>query len=132
MQSSTPKSSKKRSCSDDDEDEAHERSNGLDEIDALFANKKHEAKQKANVPHDGKKQQHPKHSKRTCTISSRQDLEKLDEKEWVDDGLGGKFNREGYTGRREDGVRIYKAHLLNKKDFGNSPICPFDCDCCYI
>ena len=80
--------------------------NGLDEIDALFAKKKDEAKkqQKANVPNDSSKQQQQKSSKRTCTVSSHQDLEKLGEKEWVDDGLGGKFNKEGFTGRRENGV----------------------------
>ena len=83
--------------------------NGLDEIDALFAKKKHEAKkqQKANVPNNSSKQQQQqqqKSSKRTCTVSSCQDLDKLGEKEWVDDGLGGKFNKEGFTGRRENGV----------------------------
>ena len=72
--------------------------NGLSEIDALFANKKDEAKkqQKANMSHDSSKQQHQKNSKRTCTISSCQDLDKLGKKEWVHDGLGGKFNKEGF------------------------------------
>ena len=52
--------------------------------------------------------------------------------EWTDDGLGGVYNAEGFTGRNEDGVRIFKAHLFNKPNFGNSKDCPFDCDCCYI
>ena len=51
---------------------------------------------------------------------------------FVDDGLGGKFNREGYTGRVEDGVKVFKAHVLNKPGFGQSKDCPFDCDCCFI
>jgi hypothetical protein len=46
--------------------------------------------------------------------------------------LGGKFNREGYTGRVEDGVKVFKAHVLNKPGFGRSKDCPFDCDCCFI
>ena len=52
---------------------------------------------------------------------------------WATDGLGGVFNGEGYTGRRDDGGhRVFKAHLMNRKGFGTSPDCPFDCDCCFI
>ena len=52
---------------------------------------------------------------------------------WAYDGLGGVFNGEGYTGRRDGGGhRVFKAHLMNRKGFGNSPDCPFDCDCCFI
>jgi len=51
---------------------------------------------------------------------------------WTDDGLGGKFNAEGYTGRMQDGCRIFKAHVLNKASSGNTKDCPFDCDCCFI
>jgi hypothetical protein len=52
---------------------------------------------------------------------------------WATDGLGGVFNGEGYTGRRDDGGhRVFKAHLMNKKGFGSSPDCPFDCNCCFI
>ncbi|KAL3816266.1 hypothetical protein ACHAXA_008074 [Cyclostephanos tholiformis] len=52
---------------------------------------------------------------------------------WASDGLGGVFNGEGYTGRRDGGGhRVFKAHLMNKRGFGNSPDCPFDCDCCFI
>jgi hypothetical protein len=54
------------------------------------------------------------------------------EEEWVDDGLGGKYNSEGYTGRVEDGVRVFKAHVLSKPNAGSTPLCPFDCNCCYI
>lgn len=52
--------------------------------------------------------------------------------QWMEDGLGGKFNREGYTGRIEDGVKIFKAHILSKPNAGSTSDCPFDCDCCYI
>lgn len=51
---------------------------------------------------------------------------------WLDDGLGGVYNSEGFTGRVEDGVKVFKAHLLQKQNAGQSPDCPFDCDCCYI
>lgn len=52
--------------------------------------------------------------------------------QWVDDGLGGRFNNEGYTGRVEDGVKVFKAHVLNRPTAGTTKDCPFDCDCCFI
>ena len=66
---------------------------------------------------------------------TRVDVEKLDKDKdkWATDGLGGVFNGEGYTGRRDDGGhRVFKAHLMNKKGFGQTPDCPFDCSCCFI
>ncbi|KAL3762595.1 hypothetical protein ACHAWU_005798 [Discostella pseudostelligera] len=66
---------------------------------------------------------------------SRVDVEQLDKDKdkWATDGLGGVFNGEGFTGRRDDGGhRVFKAHLMNKKGFGQSPDCPFDCNCCFI
>jgi hypothetical protein len=53
-------------------------------------------------------------------------------KEWVDDGLGGRFNHEGFTGRVEDGVKVFKAHVLNRPTAGKTKDCPFDCQCCFI
>lgn len=37
------------------------------------------------------------------------------------------------TKRTEDGLRIYTEEALgfNKKGAGGTPLCPFDCDCCY-
>ncbi|KAL7518765.1 hypothetical protein ACHAWX_003571 [Stephanocyclus meneghinianus] len=79
------------------------------------------------------------------TLSSltytRTDLQKLNNNDdgneqkdtWASDGLGGVFNGEGYTGRRDEGGhRVFKAHLMNKEGFGNTKDCPFDCDCCFI
>ena len=70
---------------------------------------------------------------------TRSDLEELNDKskserkdKWACDGLGGIFNGEGYTGRKDDGHRVFKAHLMNKEGFGQSPDCPFDCNCCFI
>ena len=52
---------------------------------------------------------------------------------WAADGKGGVFNGEGFTGRRDDGGhRVFKAHLMNRQGFGDTPDCPFDCDCCFI
>ena len=52
---------------------------------------------------------------------------------WATDGLGGVFNGEGFTGRRDDGGhRVFKAHLMNRESAGQTANCPFDCDCCFI
>ena len=69
---------------------------------------------------------------KTSFSYSRKDVEALGQNAWQDDGLGGKYNREGYTGRTEGGVKVFKAHLFNQKNFGDSKDCPFDCDCCFI
>jgi Eukaryotic protein of unknown function (DUF1764) len=103
---------------------------GLSDIDALFDSKK---KQKQNIKAvaetDAKKQR----SAPTISLNyDRSDTAKLKPREWADDGLGGKFNQEGFTGRKEQGVNVYKAHLFNKRDFGKTVDCPFDCDCCFI
>jgi hypothetical protein len=50
-------------------------------------------------------------------------------KRTVDDGFGdsrGKSSK--YT---EDGLRIYSVQDLNIGLGGDTPQCPFDCDCCF-
>ena len=51
---------------------------------------------------------------------NRSDAFSLQKSQWASDGLGGVFNSNGFTGRRESdsGYKIYKAHLFNKKEFG--------------
>ena len=45
------------------------------------------------------------------------------------------MNEEGWTNRvTSDSLKIYKAeHILekDKPNAGNTPDCPFDCDCCF-
>jgi hypothetical protein len=109
------------------------KTDGLNEIDTIFDDKKQHKKQRHQ--HEEKQERQKKRKRQAQqeqSNNSRQDLLKLKDKEWKDDGLGGKYNNEGFTGRREDGVKVYKAHLLNERDFGNTPDCPFDCSCCYI
>ena len=31
----------------------------------------------------------------------------------------------------ESGFKVYKAHLLRVGEGGGTPLCPFDCDCCF-
>lgn len=119
------------------------KSTGMDEIDALFARKKEikkesiikaaEEKKRRRLQDDDSKDNSRKKAAQKLT-GDRTDLERLKAGEWVDDGLGGKFNADGYTGRREDGsgLKVFKAHLFNKKGFGTTKDCPFDCDCCFI
>jgi hypothetical protein len=32
---------------------------------------------------------------------------------------------------RSSGLPVYKAHLLKVGEGGGTPLCPFDCDCCF-
>ena len=103
---------------------------GLSDIDALFDSKK---KQKQNIKAVAETDAKKLRSAPTISLKyDRSDTVKLKPREWADDGLGGKFNQEGFTGRKEQGVNVYKAHLFNKRDFGKTADCPFDCDCCFI
>ena len=124
---------------------ADSKKRGWDEIADLFDKKKHDQEQvkvaaQQRAVQDDKERQRRRRQKRNNNDQerkadefSRQASYKSANKEtWVDDGLGGKFNAEGFTGRVEDGVKIFKAHVLSKPNAGQTPLCPFDCDCCYI
>jgi len=55
-----------------------------------------------------------------------------DERKWIDDGLGGVYDQEGWTGRQTgEGMRIFKALHSRNKNGGDTPLCPIDCDCCF-
>lgn len=104
---------------------------GLEEIDSLFLEKK---RAKADTVEETSKKKRHRNSKSTTEnrsgSKSSRDVETRSE--WVNDGMGGRFNSEGYTGRVQDGCKVFKAHVLNKPNFGKSRDCPFDCDCCFI
>lgn len=102
-------------------------SRGAADIDEIFSTKKtklaDQARSNTAHPSGGPKR----------TIKAKKEARRFDTKTgWVDDGLGGKYNAEGYTGRVEDGVKVFKAHVLNKPNSGTTKNCPFDCDCCFI
>uniref|UniRef100_A0A7S0ZTL8 Uncharacterized protein n=1 Tax=Noctiluca scintillans TaxID=2966 RepID=A0A7S0ZTL8_NOCSC len=60
------------------------------------------------------------------------DPSKLGPGEFRNDGLGGMLNNEGFTNRRTtDGLKIYKSDVLKVERGGSTPLCPFDCDCCF-
>jgi len=107
---------------------------GLSTIDDLFASKKkekikrkeRESSEKLNDSNAAEKKS------KKCHVRDRSELKSIPLGTFVDDGLGGVFNNEGYTGRVDEGVKVFKAHLFNKEGFGSGKDCPFDCDCCYI
>ena len=121
---------------------------GLDDIDDLFATKKQkvseqkelEAQQEAKYQaqralfEQNSKSSNMRHlNMKTIKMKQdRTDVGQLQKGEWANDGLGGVFDKEGFTGRVEDGQKVFKAHLFNKKGFGTTKDCPFDCDCCFI
>eukprot|EP00980_Cylindrotheca_fusiformis_P005163 scaffold1101_cov123-Cylindrotheca_fusiformis.AAC.1 len=98
---------------------------GLEEIDAMFLRKK-------RVKADIKVETNANEKKRQTVSKSQPSPSRAVRNVWVDDGLGGKYNGEGFTGRIQDGCKVFKAHVLNKPNSGNSRDCPFDCDCCFI
>jgi hypothetical protein len=126
---------------------------GLDDIDSLFAKKKDlkreqqerirqaeeeqqrqkEQKRQLSIPIGGGSSVSASKGKKSKLLGDRTDTQGVGSGDWVDDGLGGVFNADGFTGRRdESGAKVFKAHLFNKKGFGTSKECPFDCDCCFI
>lgn len=111
---------------------------GLDEIESLFATKKQrkqqekeQQKKNATIRKNNKKR-NPSPQARPTTSINNNNGNNNDDDEWIDDGLGGKYNSEGYTGRIEDGMKIFKTHLLQSNKSGTTPECPFDCSCCFI
>ena len=104
-------------------DEKGNLNGGLQEIEYLF----HSKKKTKVIEKESKQKPRQADGKRV-----KKDSTPLSSQYWTDDGLGGKFNAEGYTGRTQDGCKIFKAHVLNKRRSGNTKDCPFDCDCCFI
>jgi hypothetical protein len=107
---------------------------GLGEIDSIFSEKKKRSKRGNDVSSSKKKMKlevAPRKFQSSRSIVEEKTF-KGSSQEWVDDGLGGKFNAEGFTGRKEEGMKIFKAHVLDKPNSGNSKDCPFDCSCCFI
>mmetsp|Transcript_26524 Transcript_26524/g.37385 ORF Transcript_26524/g.37385 Transcript_26524/m.37385 type:complete len:152 (+) Transcript_26524:211-666(+) len=125
---------------ENDDQKIKTKTTGLDEIDALFEDKKTIKKRKQQEEQEAvreeeaerKRQKQEQNDKKSKLQYNRHDILQMSDREWVDDGLGGKFNSEGFTGRKHDGVKVFKAHLFNKPNFGDTKDCPFDCDCCYI
>jgi Eukaryotic protein of unknown function (DUF1764) len=111
---------------DDKNNNAAREAGGLDEIESLFADKKKKQKEQQQQDAETRK------GKKRASVPPPRRQQSTSSADWVEDGLGGKFNAEGFTGRVEDGMKIFKTHLLQSKKSGTTPECPFDCSCCYI
>jgi len=121
---------------------------GLADIDDLFASKKERVADEKKTQQEEERLDDEKrkffqqnasagpstaaNAKKMALSGDKTDVAGLQQSEWVNDGLGGVFDNEGFTGRKEEGVKVFKAHLFNKKGFGTSKDCPFDCECCFI
>ena len=100
------------------------------DIDDLFGKRKEE---KRTEKRSREEAQQAEKANRPQFKGDRNDLTAVKTGAWIDDGLGGVFNKEGFTGRQtDDGMKIFKAHLFNDKAFGKTKECPFDCQCCFI
>jgi Eukaryotic protein of unknown function (DUF1764) len=119
-----------------------DKKSGLHEIDDLFKTGKEKKREQEEMEiHEAQKRKARNKKRRQEdaafeSIINGQQLRNINEdnakNDWVDDGLGGRHNSEGYTGRIEDGMKIFKSNVLSKPGAGTSSLCPFDCDCCYI
>lgn len=110
---------------------------GWDAIESLFDDKKKDKKDRHVEQQEQKKlndeYRRQQKAERASGSASTTGTTNFSAKEkWADDGLGGKYNAEGFTGRVQEGVKVFKAHLLSKPGAGSSDQCPFDCECCYI
>ena len=110
---------------------------GLDEIEAMFAKKRRKLARdgKPDTPEKGLSDSQTVFKARACILAGQTAFkERVSESagDWIEDGLGGRYNNEGFTGRVVEGLKVFKAHVLNKPNAGKSKDCPFDCDCCFI
>ena len=129
--------SKKRKFAGNGDSNKERKRTGINEFDQLFSEKKKKDRQtkedEANREAARKAAKKARYkSDRASSSSKKKHSTDTSGTNWVDDGLGGKYNKEGYTGRVEDGMKIFKRHILNKPGAGSTKDCPFDCNCCFI
>ena len=97
------------------------------EIDEIFAGKKRKKSEleKTGKPDDGTKKTVDKTKKK---------MKKMKKKKTREPDDGGFLDLPSRPRKRtEDGISIYTEEELgiNKSDAGGTPLCPFDCDCCF-
>lgn len=128
MSSSVKRKDDTRSKNNGVSDESAGKKRGWDEIESLFDKKK--GKKMAAISR--KEQTAGKCRNQKGQESQKSNTRGIEKGQWVDDGLGGKYDDEGFTGRREDGIKVFKAHVMQKPNAGRTEKCPFDCDCCFV
>ena len=113
---------------------------GGETLDDIFGKLK-ASKAKAQDIKDGEEEgdrgsKRTKGDKGSRALKANESLAAMQSEDWRDDGLGGVFNKDGWTGRRnKEGMRIFKTHLLMRQNevfTKGGGKCPFDCNCCFI
>ncbi|XP_047155719.1 uncharacterized protein C6G9.01c [Vigna umbellata] len=99
------------------------------EIDEIFAGKK---RKKSEMKNTGKSDGVNKSTDKT---KEKKKKKKKNVKRKTDGSDDGEFadRPSGPKRKTEDGFTIYTEDELgiNKADAGNTPLCPFDCSCCF-
>ncbi|XP_045821829.1 uncharacterized protein C6G9.01c [Trifolium pratense] len=95
----------------------------VNEIDEIFATKK---RKKPDVKKNGKSNEATKSTDKTKKKNDKKKPRRLDESEYVERSSRPKR-------KTDDGLAIYTEEELgiSKGDAGNTPLCPFDCSCCF-
>jgi hypothetical protein len=95
----------------------------VNEIDEIFARKK---RKKTDVKKTGKANEATKSTDKTKKKNDKKKPRRLDESEYVE-------RPSRPRKKTEDGLTIYTEEELgiSKGDAGSTPLCPFDCSCCF-
>ena len=100
-----------------------------DNLDALFK----EAKQKKDV-NDEKREKEAKKKAKKEEQMKKMEFEAINEMKAVNGGINdteAHYSVDPIRIDKETGLKVYREDQLNLGKGGNTPLCPFDCDCCF-
>ena len=100
-----------------------------DNLDVLFK----EAKQKKDV-NDEKREKEAKKKAKKEERMKKLEFEAINEMKAVNGGIHGReacLCIDPIRIDKETGLKVYREDQLNLGKGGNTPLCPFDCDCCF-
>ncbi|CAM8978698.1 unnamed protein product [Rhodiola kirilowii] len=105
-----------------------------DEIDEIFSSKKNKKTRVTEPSNDVKgKSGEKKNEVATGSGAERHKLEKRVKRKNKLPADGDLFGDSSKPRKKMSGLKIYTEEELglNKPDAGGTPLCPFDCDCCF-
>lgn len=128
---------KKRAASThpDSENPTCEKQKPVNEIEEIFASKKKKKKEsdpELNNPSvEGTNEEQKKVKKKKKTTTKMKEKSKSKTNSFKADGFSDPPSRP--RRRTQDGLAVYSAEELGlgKADAGGTPLCPFDCSCCF-
>ena len=99
-----------------------------DNLDALFK----EAKEK-KVQNDEKREKEAAKEARKEKKRKQMEFEAINSMKAVNGGriVSREWTLDPIGYDEESGLKVYRVDQLNIGKGGNTPLCPFDCDCCY-